>query len=103
MKFPPETLADTLPNHAPRLQNWLPLPPPKPPVPRWLGKKLGLNPGRKGVTYWAQKEDPARWKDLVNRYGLWACQRSASFTPFGDWYTLEGEAITLYGSVVDKF
>lgn len=94
------TLADFLPESLPKLKEWLPEPPPKWPIPRWLAHKWGLNPRR--TVYWPQIEDKERWDELVSEAGLWAAKRAASFAPFGDWETLESRAMSLKETVLAR-
>lgn len=91
MFTPPKTLADLMPG--------------KPfkelPLPRCALHDLGLNPGRKTV-YWPQIEDKGRWDSLVDKYGSWACRRASSFSPLGDWGTLESRSESLYQTVLAR-
>jgi len=93
------TLANMLPQTLPKLRDWLPLPPPKLPIPKILAHKLGWNPG---TVYWAQVEDSERWRGLVDTYGTWSARRAVSFAPRGDWETLEARAKNLYETVISR-
>ena len=78
----------------PDLYDFLPLPPPKLPVPRFVAHKLGWNPSRN--RYWPEKLDPSRWRALISMKGYWAARRAASVCPEGDWARLERAATSLY-------
>jgi len=95
------TLANFLPGELPKLKEWLPEPPPKWPIPKWLAHKWGLNPGKR-TTYWPQTEDRTRWDWLVGSCGLWSAKRAASFSPTGDWDTLEAKAKSFHQTVLAR-